>query len=51
MAAKGQQTKACHVQKDAAPKEDGDLKYLYCVDEDCSQGIISQCKNVELTCT
>ena len=49
MAAKGQQTKAWHVQKDAAPKED--LKYLYCVDEDFSQGRICQCINVELTCT
>ena len=51
MAAKGQQTKACHVQTYAAPKEVGDLTYLYCIDEDCSQGRICQCINAELTCT
>ena len=45
MAAKGQQTEACHVQKDAAPKEVRYLKYLYCIDEDCSHGRTCQYLN------
>ena len=35
MTAKGLLTKACHVQKDAAPKEVRDLKYIYCSDDNC----------------
>ena len=47
MAAKGQQTKACHVQQDATPKEVRYLKYLYFVDENLSQGRTCQHLNAE----